>query len=136
VELQAFHHLPAQDAADIIRQVEDAECLFEVIVAEGEDTGVLGFALASVYPGPGIAPGLYLKELYVRDSARSLGVGKVLMQSLAKLALSRGYERIDWITTRENLGAQRFYERLGATLNLEKVFYRLDGDALQDLADQ
>lgn len=134
-QLQAFHHLPMQDVADIARQVEEGENLFEIIVAESAETGLLGFALASLYPGPGFAPGLYLKELFVSDSARSLGAGKALMQHLARMAVSRGYQRIDWVTSRDNIGARRFYDRLGANLNPDKVFYRLEGTALQDLAD-
>ncbi|MGU3497001.1 GNAT family N-acetyltransferase [Xanthobacteraceae bacterium A53D] len=132
-ELQAFHHLPAQEAAAIRQQVADAGRLFEVIVAEGPAGGLAGFALASVYPGPGMAPGFYLKELFVTEAARNLGVGEALMRALARLAIARGYERIDWVTSRESAGAQRFYDRLGARPNPDKIFYRLEGSALEKL---
>ena len=132
-ELQEFHHQPLQEAGMVLALVENRPPNFKAIVAEVEGS-ISGFALINTYPGPGIAPGFYLKELFVTASARKLGLGKLLMAHVARLAVERGYSRVDWITTKDNASAQSFYDRLGAVMNAEKIFYWLDGAALQELS--
>lgn len=134
VELQSFHGLPPQGREEIVADIVSMPAGFEVWLAEDENGAVVGFALASAYPGPGIAAGLYLKELFVTAAARKRGVGRILMQSLAQAAIGRGIKRIDWVTTYDNRKAREFYDRLGARANEQKVFYRLDRDGLAALA--
>lgn len=55
-----------------------------------------------------------LDDLYVRESARNLGVGRILMAELADHFDHR--MTISWGMQPDNHGAMRFYERLGATL--------------------
>jgi GNAT superfamily N-acetyltransferase len=63
---------------------------------------------------------LALDDLYVRPGRRGAGVGRQLMAALAALAAP---ERllIRWGMEVDNVDAQRFYRRLGATLR-PKVF--------------
>jgi RimJ/RimL family protein N-acetyltransferase len=42
--------------------------------------------------------------------------------------------RIDWTTERDNPQAQAVYEALGATILEEKIYYRLDAEAINRLA--
>ncbi len=132
-ELQEFHHQPVQEIDTILRQTTERPTDFEIMLAE-VDGSICGFALVSTYPGPGIAPGFYLKELFVKADARKLGVGKFLMRYLAQTAIKRGYSRVDWVTTKDNQAARSFYDRLGAVVSAEKIFYRLDGTALEQLS--
>lgn len=60
--------------------------------------------------GPGIAE---LKRMYIRESCRGLGAGRLLMQACLQLAADLGYKRIRLDTL----------ERLSAALNL----YRMAG---------
>ncbi|MEU6652159.1 GNAT family N-acetyltransferase [Streptomyces sp. NPDC046900] len=58
---------------------------------------------------------LNLDDLYVRPGHRDAGVGRQLMAALAALAAS-GRLLIRWGMEVDNVEAQRFYHRLGATL--------------------
>ncbi|WP_116451374.1 GNAT family N-acetyltransferase [Blastococcus litoris] len=58
---------------------------------------------------------LNLDDLYVRPSHRDAGVGRLLMASLAGLAAPDELI-IRWGMEVDNVDAQRFYRRLGATL--------------------
>lgn len=136
MELQKFHKLPFQTRETILNDIVNRPPSFEIFVAEDHDGTLCGFALVSVYPGPGIACGWYLKELYVTEPARAKGVGQQLINTLVQVALSRGYERIDWVTTRDNAKAMAFYDRIGAKQTPEKVCYRLNAEGLLRLAKQ
>jgi ribosomal protein S18 acetylase RimI-like enzyme len=105
----------------------------EIALAEvgGEPVGLASFGM--LFPGPGLSGHLQLKDLFVRDGARGLGAGEALVRFLARLVQQRGGSRLDWTTESWNEGAQRLYDRLGAARQLQKVYYRLEGDAFQRL---
>lgn len=92
-----------------------------------DDGGKLaGFAVLHPYfPGPRFTHGLYLKELYVTSDARSAGVGVKLIEAIQALAKERGDTRVLWTTTEDNVGAQRFYDRLGMRRE-KKIYYVMD----------
>jgi ribosomal protein S18 acetylase RimI-like enzyme len=58
------------------------------------------------------------------------------MRALAGIARSRGCVRIDWTTERDNLQAQAAYKALGAAILDEKIYYRLDAEAIACLAEE
>lgn len=128
-EMQAYYDAPCPPRERILQGLGSRPAGTEILVA-GTGT-IMGFAaILSVYPGPGLEPGLFLKELFVSKPHRGTGVGKTLMQELARLALEKGYKRIDWTTDRDNPRLRAFYDGLGGTPKPEKLFYRLDGKAL------
>ena len=108
----------------------------EVLLAEDEGQAV-GFALFfhnfSTFLG---RPGIYLEDLFVMPEHRSKGIGRLLLASLARLAVERGCGRLEWAVLDWNREAIRFYERLGARPNSDWTIYRLTGEALSGLARQ
>jgi GNAT superfamily N-acetyltransferase len=95
---------------------------------------VLGFAtLTPVLYGGAYQWELFLKDLYVTEQARGLGIGRALLMAMARIAVEQDYCRIDWTTDTINKGAQRLYDRLGVPRH-DKVFYRLSGDNLKKFA--
>jgi GNAT superfamily N-acetyltransferase len=107
----------------------------EVALAEDGDGRPLGFALFfhnfSTFLG---LPGIYLEDLYVRPDSRGHGVGRALLEHLARVARQRGCGRLEWSVLDWNEPAIGFYRRLGATANSDWTGYRLEGDALARLA--
>lgn len=117
-----------------------AESLFGVdavaaaVIAEWQGEAV-GFALwfrnFSTFVG---RPGLYLEDLYVRESHRGRGIGKALLLHLATIARERGYGRMEWSVLDWNQPAIDFYRSLGALPLSEWTVFRLDRKALEALA--
>jgi GNAT superfamily N-acetyltransferase len=107
----------------------------EVLMAR-RNNQVIGFALFfhnfSTFLGK---PGLYLEDLFVLPEVRSLGVGKILLKTLAEVALSRGCARFEWSVLDWNKRAISFYESLGAKPLDEWTVYRLTGKDLNQLAN-
>jgi len=85
---------------------------FEALIAE-LDGAPVGMALFhtrfSTWLGE---PTLYLEDIFVRDAARGHGVGRRLMARLARIALERGWGRIDFHVLDWN-PARGFYRKLG-----------------------
>jgi GNAT superfamily N-acetyltransferase len=134
-EMQAYYQVscPARDR--ILEGLQNIPRGTEILVAETDQT--IGFAaFSSVYPGPGLQSGMFLKELFVSGAHRGSGAGTRLIKTMARLAIERGHNRVDWTADRNNPGLRAFYERLGALPKPEKVFYRLDGAALRATAEQ
>jgi GNAT superfamily N-acetyltransferase len=105
------------------------------LVAE-RDNRMLGFAnLSPIFFGGGYQWLLFLKDIYVAENARFLGVGRALMSGIAREALAGGYRRVDWTTDGANRGAQALYDKMGIP-RADKVFYRLEGDDLRALAEE
>jgi GNAT superfamily N-acetyltransferase len=79
-------------------------------------------------------PGIYLEDLFVYPQYRNRGLGRRLLVHLARIAVERGYGRVEWAVLGWNEHALRFYRSLGAaTVDGWKVC-RLTGDALPALA--
>ncbi len=108
----------------------------EVLLAVDEDRPV-GFALFfhnfSTFRG---RPGIYLEDLFVVPEERGSGIGRALLEHLARLAVDRGCGRLEWAVLDWNRDAIAFYERLGARPNSDWTVYRLTGEALATLAGQ
>src|SRR5436190_3925351 len=58
-------------------------------------------------------PGLYLEDLYVQPSFRGRGFGKLLLTTVARIAVERGCGRYEWTVLDWNTPSIRFYESLG-----------------------
>lgn len=87
---------------------------------------VVGMASYSyLWPAAGSTRSLYLKELYVRETARSQGAGRALMAELQQIAEAAGCSRMEWTGDSDNPVALKFYEQMGVPRNDGKVFYRL-----------
>ncbi len=120
---------PARLEAELFGDRPTCECLI------GERDGEpIGFALFfhnfSTYL---CRKGVYLEDLFVRPTARGTGMGKLLLQRLAQIAVERDCGRFEWSVLDWNVDAQAFYQRMGATMLPDLRICRVAGDGLQAL---
>lgn len=135
-ELAEYELLSHQVVAteELIHQALFGERTYvEVIIAEVENEPA-GFALFfhnfSTFLGQ---PGIYLEDLFVRPVYRGRGVGRMLLEHLAKIAVERNCGRLEWAVIDWNEPAIGFYKKLGAVPIDDWTIFRLTGDALREL---
>jgi len=108
----------------------------EVQIASNKNQ-TLGFALYfrtfSTFLG---RPGIYLEDLYVRESVRGKGVGEALLRRTAKRAREIGGGRLEWSVLNWNEPAINFYQKMGASSLDEWTMFRVTGNKLKELAEE
>jgi GNAT superfamily N-acetyltransferase len=117
-----------------------AKCLMLRLPAEPTDPSdkpeaVAGMALYfnnfSTWNGK---QGIYLEDLFVRPQYRKRGYGKLLIQALARENLLQDGGRLEWSCLDWNEPSLQFYRSLGAVEMKGWTKLRVDGEALQKLA--
>ena len=139
-----------------IRELADYEGMLDQVVAteelltkwlfEKEKAEVLlgscggktvGFALFfhnfSTFLGRG---GIYLEDLYVCPEYRGRGYGKAFLMQLAAVGVGRGCGRLEWWCLDWNTPSIGFYLGMGAKAMSDWTVYRIDGERLQEMADE
>ena len=102
-----------------------------------DDGAIIGYALYflsfSTWEG---VHGIYLEDLYVSPASRGSGSGRALLTELARIAVARGYARVEWSVLDWNAPAIEFYRRLGARPMDGWSVYRLTGPDLVERAGE
>lgn len=135
-DMQAHYGSPdppggAEEMARLLTR--EGERLPFALLAERDRTTLGVATLTPVLFGGAYQWLLFLKDLYVTEQARGLGIGRALLVAMARIAVDENYCRIDWTTDAANEGAQRLYDRLGIPRHA-KPFYRLSGEDLRKFA--
>ena len=138
--LADYENLPRPDAAARARLLEDgfgSTPRYHALIAEGGDPPApVGYALYfETYSSFLARPTLYLEDLFIMPDARRGGHGLALFRALARVARSRGCARMEWSVLKWNRLAIDFYDHLGAAPLAEWQPYRLEGEALDRVAD-
>jgi GNAT superfamily N-acetyltransferase len=132
-EYEKLAHAVTFDEREVRDHLFGARPYAEVLIAEEE--GVAGgyalfFHNYSTFRG---RPTLFLEDLFVIPEHRGRGHGKALLVALARLAVERGCQRLEWSVLNWNEPAIGFYRRLGAVPLTEWTVYRLTEGALASL---
>jgi GNAT superfamily N-acetyltransferase len=111
-------------------ELHSCEAFFAM--SSGREAGfALFFRCFSTFLGK---PGLYLEDLFVLPEYRGRGVGKAILAELARLAISRDCDYLEWRCLDRNKPGVAFYKALGAAAMDEWTAYRLTGGALIKLS--
>lgn len=104
-----------------------------VAEVDGEVVGcAIWFLSFSTWTG---THGIWLEDLYVTPARRGSGLGQELLRTLAEICVERGYHRLEWWVLDWNAPSIAFYQSIGAVAQDEWTRFRLDGAALDTLAE-
>ncbi len=96
------------------------------LVARDDEGRAVGFATVlwtwSTLSASRIA---VMNDLFVSDDARGGGVADDLIRACAELAREHGATSLDWQTARDNLRAQKVYDRVGGSADDRWLDYSL-----------
>jgi GNAT superfamily N-acetyltransferase len=79
--------------------------------------------------------GIWLEDVYVRPHFRQQGLGKKLIEGVAKVGVAQDCGRFEWTALNWNKTALDFYEKLGARTLNDWVLLRLDDGGLKRVAE-
>lgn len=103
----------------------------DIAEADGQPVGfALWFYSVSTFVG---RKGIWLEDLFVRESARGQGAGLALLKGLAKRAVAEDLGRVEWAVLDWNAPSIAFYDQLGADALDDWTTRRLSGQALEML---
>ena len=78
-------------------------------------------------------PGIWLEDVYVRPEFRGLGLGRKLIEAVARIGAERNCGRFEWTALHWNERALDFYRGLGARKMDEWVLLRMNAAGLLQL---
>jgi GNAT superfamily N-acetyltransferase len=108
---------------------------FRSLIAEW-DGKTAGYALVFAYYSTWSGPGLFLEDLFVRESFRGHGVGRALLAAVARIAVEEHCYGIHWEVLNWNQKAIDLYTVLGGEFRDQWRPVLLTGDALKRLAEK
>jgi ribosomal protein S18 acetylase RimI-like enzyme len=131
--------LARDQGSDVIPKLTAAKLLaardlIDVVVAE-EEAKLLGACLwLMTYSTWRARKGIYIVDLYVASEARNRRIGAKLVGEAARRGKAQGSRFVKLEVHAGNMGAQRFYERLGFARHDDRLFI-LEGDSLNQMIE-
>jgi len=81
-------------------------------------------------------PGIWLEDLYVRPAFRRQGLGRAMIEAVARIGAERNCGRFEWTALNWNKNALDFYRKLGAQMMDEWVLVRMNAEGLRRIASR
>ena len=135
LELASYEKLADEVRGDpevLRRSLFEQRAAEALLVEDGEEA--IGYAIFfTTFSTFECRSGIWLEDVYVRPDRRRDGIGQVVLEHLAALALERGHVRLDWCALAWNEPALRFYEKLGARQLEDWRMFRLELDGMRRL---
>ena len=139
LELAAYEKMADEVAGDaeVLRRSLFEQKVAEALLLETADGEAVGYAIFfTTFSTFECRSGIWLEDVYVRPEHRRGGIGRLLMEHLAQLALERGHVRLDWVALEWNEPALNFYAGLGAQRLDDWKMLRLEKDGIRRLAER
>lgn len=143
LELPDFQNAPvsrplAEFAMAVERDGPAGRRYFECLIADTQDGQAVGFILFNVsFDIASLGRKLFMHALFVAETARDDGVGKLLMIALAKHCVAQNISRVDWHVDRLDLHARTFFELISPdSFRLNRLSYGMDSQDITALASQ
>lgn len=127
-ELAAFEKLEGPDKMAAKRLYKDTfgkKPLINMLVAK-EGKEILGYAIYfESYSSFLAKKTLFLEDIFITQSRRNTGIGKLFFDKLIEIANDRACGRVEWAVLDWNIDAIAFYNKIGATPLSNWEYYRL-----------
>jgi GNAT superfamily N-acetyltransferase len=127
-ELADFENISPPDKKAEKRLSKDAfgkKPVFKILVALA-DKEIAGYAFYFYSYSSFLAKKtLYLEDIFITESKRNLGIGKLFFNMLLDIAGKQNCGRMEWCVLDWNKNAIEFYNKLGAKPLNEWIYYRL-----------
>lgn len=121
--------------AEVLRRSLFEQEAAEALLLETADGEAVGYAIFfTTFSTFECRSGIWLEDVYVRPEHRRGGIGRVVMEHLARIARERGHVRLEWVALDWNEPALNFYEKLGARRLDDWVIHRLEREGIERLA--
>ena len=85
-----------------------------VLIASVGNAVVGSLVMNVTFPASELTLALYIRDLYVAQTMRQHGVGRMLVTAATQLSVSEGFSAVEWTTDSTNKAARRLYEACGA----------------------
>src|SRR5580698_6989748 len=138
-DLARFEHLEREVEATVERLQQSffgpqpaAGALFSRCDGESAGYAIYFFTFSSFLARAGI----WLEDIYVKPKFRKRGLGRELIEAVAKVGVERGCGRYEWIALNWNERALDFYQTIGARAMKEWVFHRMNPAELKRLGER
>ncbi|MFC2093392.1 GNAT family N-acetyltransferase [Bacteroidota bacterium] len=129
LELAKFEKLIPPDEAGQKRLLDDAfseSPPFKILVAE-QNNKLLGYAFyLFTYSSFEAKRTLYLEDIFISESHRNNGIGKLFLNKIMSIANDNDCGRMEWAVLDWNVNAIKFYEKLGARELQEWKYFRME----------
>ena len=129
LELAKFEKLIPPNEAGQKRLLDDAfsdSPPFKILLAE-QDNKLLGYAFyLFTYSSFEAKKTLYLEDVFISESHRNKGIGKLFLDELIDIAKTNDCRRMEWAVLDWNINAIKFYEKLGARELKEWKYFRME----------
>jgi GNAT superfamily N-acetyltransferase len=137
-ELADFEHeleLVTITEEELVRDGFGENPRFRAWIAEW-DGHAAGYALIFDYYSTWSGRGLFLEDLFVRETFRGRGIGRALLAAVARIAVEEQCYGIHWEVLDWNEKAIELYKALGAEFRDQWRPVLLHGEALRRLAEK
>ncbi len=114
-EFSEFQKTPAKVTITLDEMIEEKN-VFQCLIAEVEKE-IVGFATFFFAYYSWTGKGLYLDDLYVKETFRKQSIGKKLLDSVISIAKIEQCKRVRWQVSGWNSNAIDFYKKLGAIVD-------------------
>src|SRR5215467_2561100 len=136
LELAAYEKLSDEVSGDpqALRRSLFEQRAAEALLLETSDGTAVGYAIFfTTFSTFECRSGIWLEDVYVRPEHRRGGIGRAVMEHLARLAVERGHVRLEWCALDWNEPALDFYETLGAIRLEDWRMLRLEREGMRRL---
>lgn len=128
LDMQTHYRAPVQYAvaarAAVIACKPPVHTFDPRVLIAVDGNAILGSLVMNVtFPASELSMSLYIRDLYVAEAARRLGVGRMLVKAGTHLAVTEGFSAVEWTTDSTNKAARQLYESCGAR-QIDRTYFK------------